>query len=249
MLDVQQEEIANLKKTLCEKISSENSMDFNNSANNNTEFNKINFNANLSNNKKSIFSQTKHLNFIKPNNNKNQNQNANQISSQHTQTNGTTSTFNSTSYSSDSDNSDTDSHSDSKTRKIKGKLNCNKKVKLDNQCEFCEFSSESLNGLRIHTGSKHGCKAIVSGVKCKKISCKTHEMIFDPRNRNGKTKKDKTYRCDMCQFSTFSENGVAIHKGKTHRCKYEDEYGDVCKAMNCTKHGQEYIFKIRDDHL
>jgi hypothetical protein len=221
-------------------------MDFNDSTtNNNSEFIKKNFNANLPNNHKSIFSKTNHLNYILPKNNKNQN--GNQISPQHTHSNEATSTFNSTNYYSDSDISD--SGSDSKTRKIIGNLNNKKKVKLDQQCEFCDFSSESLNGLRIHKGLKHGCKAVVSGVKCKKISCKTHEMIFDPRNRNGKILKDKTYKCDLCQYSTFFDNGIAIHKGKIHRCKYEDEYGDRCKGMNCTTHVQEPFYKIRDDHL
>ena len=219
-MDQKQDEIARLNKTFGEKISSGNSMEFiSSNANDHTEINK-------------------NLNYL-PKNISNQNQNASQFSSKQTDTNETISTFNSTSF------------SDSKTRKLNiiiGHLNNNKKVKLDHQCEICEFSSDSLNGLRSHKGSIHGCKAIVSGVQCKKISCKTHVMVFDPRNRNGKTVKRKTNQCDMCQFSTFAENGVAIHKGKMHRCKYEDEYADRCKEMNCTKHLQEPLYIINDEH-
>ena len=117
---------------------------------------------------------------------------------------------------------------------------------ISNKCEFCEYSTHRLNGLAIHKGKAHGCKYEDANGKCKKIMCTEHELVFDPQNPSGLRKPlRKTFKCEMCEFSSWHKNGVTIHIGIMHRCKYRNDYGDRCPEINCKSHKQNRIYRLR----
>jgi hypothetical protein len=116
-----------------------------------------------------------------------------------------------------------------------------------NKCEFCEYSTNSLRGLAIHKGKVHGCKYEDGKSKCKKIMCKVHELAYDPQNPNGLRKPlRKTFKCEMCEFSSWHKDGVSIHTGIKHRCKYRNDYGDRCPEINCKTHNQNRVYRFRN---
>ena len=76
--------------------------------------------------------------------------------------------------------------------------------------------------------------------------CTEHELVFDPQNPSGLRKPlRKTFKCEMCEFSSWHKNGVSIHIGIMHRCKYRNDYGDRCPEINCKSHKQNRIYRLR----
>ena len=130
-------------------------------------------------------------------------------------------------------------------------------------CDQCDYTSKSKQGLRIHTGHKH--KEMQMLVTCDHFKCVICGMGFNTENcLNDHVNSEHANECDKCDDNASCEAGFNQHISlkhdiipqldgesddirepvKPYKCKYcLDRVGCKCD-LNCYRCDEEYLTKI-----
>ena len=111
---------------------------------------------------------------------------------------------------------------------------CNPSAEV-NFCDLCEFSASDTQGLETHIKDNHNRKPMTEDSHESDFGNKHDENIYIP---------EKTFKCELCEFTTLQTQGLKIHKSKMH--PGPNKYPcDQCKEeFETKKRLKGHIFKI-----